>query len=258
MVEADLSYPIVWKPNSGGQGTGVKKVKDRGSLKTLIKDMRCDHLVQEFCDYPIEIGVFYTSNPGKNCGDIIEISEKSIPQVEGDGRSTMEFLIEKAKFHNENILLSLNKDLLNQVPAKGCKINLGFARNRATGGLMTSIHDFDEEKLTNFFDEFSEALGEFCYGRLDIFVKSYKSLETLDYEDFMFLEANGVGSAVLSAYYEDRTFSQSIKSQCNVIRKLFEIVEANRKKFPDLKPKDGWKFLKFFIGTNYQNKQEGK
>lgn len=63
MMDHEIDFPIVCKPNVGERGVGVEKIDSESDLLPFLKDMHKDILFQEFIDYPIELGVFYHRFP---------------------------------------------------------------------------------------------------------------------------------------------------------------------------------------------------
>jgi len=70
MKQHGIKYPCIAKPTLGRTGRDVKKIHNTRQLKTYLKRVHEDILVQEFIDYPIEFGIFYYRMPDEENGHI--------------------------------------------------------------------------------------------------------------------------------------------------------------------------------------------
>lgn len=238
-----LSYPLVVKPCSGNCGFGVRRIDDPSQLDREFHTGDEDRMLQEFCPHAVEIGVFYLRDPRTGHGRVVEINEKIIPTVTGDGSSSLRELIKHQDFQSTRHLLKANQHRLDLVPASGERIPLIFTRNYSAGGILQEVSGYDSVRLSRFFDEVSDALGGFYYGRYDILIPSRECLEDPTREHFIFLEGNGVGSALHSIYYPGVGLLGGITRQCAMVRELFSIIVNNRHRLPPLKEKYGWKLV---------------
>src|SRR5690606_41400357 len=94
MLQAGLCYPVIAKPDVGERGSLVEKIDHEQALTGYLLSVREPVLIQEFIDYPIELGVLYHKKPGASGGQISSIVRKGFLQVTGDGHSTLQALIE--------------------------------------------------------------------------------------------------------------------------------------------------------------------
>jgi hypothetical protein len=90
-----LSFPLIMKPDIGLQGLGVEKIDTWEELKCYSKKANYDFLIQEFIDYPLEIGLFYYRMPIEIEGVISGIVNKDFLIVKGNGKNTIRELIEQ-------------------------------------------------------------------------------------------------------------------------------------------------------------------
>ena len=79
MKKEKLNYPIVLKPDTGRSGKGVVIVDNKLKLEQLLDLISIDYIVQEYCDFPYEFGVFYYKLEGKSY--IFGINQKVLPKI---------------------------------------------------------------------------------------------------------------------------------------------------------------------------------
>jgi hypothetical protein len=63
IIENKLSYPLIIKPDIGGQGRAVVKVYNDDQLLSAVSKFTVDFLIQPFIDFPKEVGIFYVRYP---------------------------------------------------------------------------------------------------------------------------------------------------------------------------------------------------
>jgi len=91
--DAGFRYPLIGKPDIGGQGRGVQKLDTETALLAYAQSSPLDFLVQEYIDHPHEAGIFYYRYPGEKKGRISGIVRKEMLSVKGDGRRTLRELL---------------------------------------------------------------------------------------------------------------------------------------------------------------------
>lgn len=200
MEASKLSYPIIVKPNVGFRGLLVKKVNSLEDLVRFIQQYPIDFLIQEFLNYPEEIGVFYSRMPDEEKGEIISLTLKEFLHVIGDGESTvLDLVAEKPRaLLQMERLQETHKDILNKIPAKGEKVNLGVIGNHSKGTLFINGNDQIDGALTQVFDRLARHIDGFYYGRFDIKCESLDKLRAG--QDFKIIELNGVFSEPTHIY----------------------------------------------------------
>lgn len=192
LEKTTLSFPLIVKPNVGFRGLLVKKVDDFEQLSTYIQQYPIDFLIQEFLQYPEEVGVFYSRLPDEEKGEIISLTLKEFLHVVGDGTSTVMDLVEA----NPRALLQMERlremyaDLLDSVPPAGKKVNLGVVGNHSKGTLFINGNDQIDAALTEEFDRLARHIDGFYYGRFDIKCQSLDDLR--QGKNFKIIELNGV------------------------------------------------------------------
>ncbi len=60
-----LPYPFIVKPDVGMEGILFRKIENKKHLETYHASIPTEYLMQEFVDFPLEIGLFYFRHPQK-------------------------------------------------------------------------------------------------------------------------------------------------------------------------------------------------
>jgi hypothetical protein len=230
-VLADLksnsfSYPFIVKPNVGMAGILFRKIDNEEHLKTYHRHVPVEYVVQEFINYPLEIGIFYYRYPEKKSGKISAFFLKKLPSIKGDGVSTIrellqinkpEILEETVKFSPEHFLRILEK---NEV------FNLSFIGNRYHGSTFHDLSKFIDKELLKLFDRISLE-NDFYYGCYDIKCMSIEGLR--QGRNFSILEFNGAGSIPNHVYTEKFTLIKAYREIIKHWKALYKISSYNHK-----------------------------
>jgi len=124
LAEANISYPLIVKPDIGYRGLLVKKIHSSTQLQDFLNQYSLDFIIQELIENMEEFGVFYIRHPDEAMGSITSLTLKEFLSVTGDNKSTVEALI-KQKSRAVLQLEALQKskpELLKIIPAKGERI----------------------------------------------------------------------------------------------------------------------------------------
>lgn len=200
MKDSNIHFPIIVKPDIGFRGLLVNKVKDQEELKTYLEKFPIDFLIQEYIDYPVEIGVLYYRLPNKQKGHISSVTLKEFLHIVGDGHSSIAELI----YENPRALLQWDRikerygKELDNIPQKGQLIKLGVVGNHSKGTRFINGNHLIDAELTATFDAIGAQIPGFFYGRFDIRCESFDSLKIG--EHFKILEINGVVSEPTHIY----------------------------------------------------------
>ncbi len=200
MLAAGIGYPLVAKPNVGFRGLLVTVIQSEEELESFLERYPVDFLLQEFLDYPLEIGVLYYRLPGEDRGTITSMTFKEFLYVEGDGQSTLRQLVEskpRAKLQFQRIRRQYVEQL-DTIPAVGERIHLGRIGNHAKGTRFVNGNEGIDEPLTRTFDLLSRQIQGFYYGRFDIKCNSLEDLRRG--ANFRIIEVNGVCSEPTHIY----------------------------------------------------------
>lgn len=195
-----LEFPLVVKPNIGERGNAVKKVYAVSDILNYQAQTSVDFLVQEWCNYTNEIGVFYCKYPNQQKGFISGIVKKDFFTLIGNGISTIEELIIK----NDRFFLQL--DTLKKLMPNELKIVLQEGEekilipygNHCRGTKFLDYSFKIDDVLEESFNNICAQIPGFYFGRMDIRFESWELLK--QGKNFSIIELNGAGSEPTHIY----------------------------------------------------------
>lgn len=226
----NISYPLIVKPEVGGQGVLFRKIDDAAHFQQYHSKITVEYIAQSLVNYPMEVCIFYYRYPGKARGVITGMLQKILLQVTGDGASTLKELIlnsEKASKYFDH-LKKAHLPHLNSVISPGEKYILSYAANRHRGAQLVNLEKEIDDRLHALLDGISNRIDDFFYGRYDIMCKDIESLR--QGKDFAILEYNGAGAGPTHIYSNDYTIIRAYKELCMHWRKLYEVSRINNKR----------------------------
>jgi hypothetical protein len=222
LAENGLNFPLVSKPDIGFRGLLVQKNDTIEELLAYLQHYPLDIIIQEFLNYPEEVGVLYYRYQNEQKGHISSVTQKEFLYVEGDGQSSVRDLVAakpRALLQTER-LETTHAEVLDQVPQKGQKVNLGVIGNHSKGTLFLNANHLIDEELVNTFDQLADQIKGFNYGRFDLKCRSFEDLKKGQH--FKIIELNGVCSEPTHIY--DQRFMNYF-SAVGVILKQWTIVQ---------------------------------
>lgn len=200
VTKQQLPFPLIAKPDIGQQGRQVKLLLNGADLVAYAKQSKVDFLLQEFIDYPYEVGIFYCRIPGESKGQITGIVGKELLTVTGDGVSTIEGLLLKDDRHilQLSTLRTTYGLFLHKILPAGISHTLVPYGNHCRGAKFIDLSHQINTELTNMIDTFCQQIPAFYYGRLDIKFKNWEDF--CAGEHFSVIELNGAGSEPTHIY----------------------------------------------------------
>jgi len=242
----NLQYPLIAKPDIGMRGLQVKKVSSFDDITDYLSKTRVNFLLQEFIQYPNEIGIFYYKIPGETTGTISGIVGKEFLTVIGDGVSTIEELI----IQNDRFVLQLEKlkttygKLLNKVLTKNELYTLVPYGNHARGAKFIDLTHLVDEQLISCINNICNTIPEFYYGRLDIKYNTWEELK--EGKCFSIIEVNGAGSDPTHIYDPKHSIFFAWNEIIKHLNILYKISMLNKKrlKMRFMTTKEGLAMLK--------------
>lgn len=192
-----LDFPIVLKPDVGQRGSGVVIARDQHQVARYLDRNRGPILVQEYVAGP-EFGVFYLRLPSAPKGRMFSITEKILPRLTGDGRSTVEHLVLADR--RAVVLADLYLDRLgdpDRIPAAGEELALAELGTHCRGAIFLDGNHHLTPNLEAAIEELSNGFDGFAFGRYDL-----RAATTEDFRrgEFKLLELNGVTSEATHIY----------------------------------------------------------
>jgi glycosyltransferase involved in cell wall biosynthesis len=221
--------PVVAKPDCGVVGIGVRRIDSLEELNDILEIMPCDYMLQEFCDYPLEYGIFYCRYPSHEKGRVVSLTQKLIPVVIGDGRRSVRELIDVTpdiKYNKPNLLAHVKT--LEHVPENGEHYQV---INQASHTYGCVFRDNNHE-ITPEMDAWVNAMGskasEFYFGRFDMKIRDKDSLRTG--KGAKICELNGCWSEPAHIYDDGHTLGYAIKEMVRSYRRAYKIAKLNKKR----------------------------
>ncbi|MBC8151367.1 MAG: hypothetical protein H7Z72_00490 [Bacteroidetes bacterium] len=199
-INTKITFPIIAKPNAGERGWRVEKIEHWEGLVNYIQSSPVDFLVQEYVDYPLELGVFYYRMPGETRGKISSIVQKKFLSITGNGRDCIDTLIRQ----NDRALLQIDAltakygDELDRIPAPGETVVLMPIGNHSRGTTFLNANHLITPELERLFDRISGSIGGFYFGRYDLRCRSVADL--YGGRHIRILELNGAGAEPAHIY----------------------------------------------------------
>ena len=222
-----LPFPVVLKPDVGERGDGVVIVRDAAALAHHAESAQEDLLLQEYVSGP-EYGVFWTRHPGESKGRVFSVTEKILPHVTGDGRSTLEHLIlaDERAVCVTGVYFALHADRLETVPAVGERVPLAQLGTHCRGAIFKDGMHLVTPALERAIDEVSLRYEGFCFGRYDL--RAADEAAFREGRDFKILELNGLTSEATAIYDERNSLFAAYRILFAQWRLAFEIAAQNK------------------------------
>ncbi len=201
-----IGFPLIAKPDVGERGWKVEKLHNPAELAAYHAGMKAPYLIQEYVDYPVELGLFYYRFPGCTSGYISSVVIKAFLTLTGDGASTVRELImqnDRARLQYP-ILQARYACLFDRVLPAGEALQLVPIGNHSRGTKFLNGNHLINEQLVRVFDRISGSIDGFYYGRYDIRCRSLAELYAG--EGIKILELNGAGAEPAHIY--DPSFSR--------------------------------------------------
>lgn len=245
LLKHNISFPLIAKPDIGGKGWGVKKIKNIIELLSYQQVSKVEFLVQEWVSFPLELSIFYCRYPSWEKGIITSMTYKSLLSITGNGLDSIEKLIRK----NDRAFLQLkklqkeNNVSLDDILSEGESLTLVPYGNHARGALFNDWHHMIDDDLINTIDGWSKKIDGFYFGRFDLLTTSFEDL--CAGKNTSVVELNGCGAEPIHIYNPSFNFFKAQKVIWQHFRMMFDIAMENKKRgVTFIKPSDyikGWK-----------------
>lgn len=196
----ELTYPLICKPDRGERGFQVSKIRNEKELAAYIERNRVEYLIQPFCSYPVEMGIYYRRFPWEKTGSVFSIVQKEFLCITGDGKSTMRQLIinnDRALLQYEKLEARFGNDL-DSIPSNGFQIELEPIGNHARGTTFINGNHLIDDKINRVFDEITSHIPDVYFCRYDLKTSSIDALKAG--KNIVIVELNGVGAEPAHIY----------------------------------------------------------
>lgn len=227
LAENEINFPLIVKPEVGGQGILLRKLDNEEELKNYHKKNPVEYIIQQMVEYPMEISLFYYRFPNQPHGCISGFLHKIPLQVAGDGKHTLQQLIMKhpKAYKRVNELRSKHGMNFDKVLDEGEKYMLSYAANHNRGAHFINLHTQIDEKLVSILDKISLRIDDFFYGRYDIMCTSIEDIK--QEKNFSILEYNGCGAEPNHFYDTGYTLTGAYKEILKHWKVLYQISRYN-------------------------------
>jgi len=251
--KADISFPMIIKPNRGNGSIGVKKVNNFNEVEKAFSSFQPKHLeflIQSQILYKYEFSLNYYRFPGDTKGKIFDLAERKLPIVIGDGKSSVIQLIN----FNDELINNINMFPISEmmsvdfIPSKNEEVELHYAANNMFANSVIDWTDKVTPELQETLDDISNR-SDLHILKFDVKTKSPR--EMLSFGKFKILEINGLTAQINSAYAASYSYFESLKriaahyeilfrlakkiripkkfSNTNLIRETYKYLFANRR-----------------------------
>ena len=178
LKQQKITFPFICKPNIGERGLHVEIIKNYDNLNNYLLAHEEDFLIQEYIPYEIELGIFFYQLPDRTELGISSIVEKEFLHVIGDGKSTIETLMQhtrRAKMQKKR-MANIFKNKLDYIPKNGEKFVLEPIGNHCRGTMFLDANHLNDPRLLDTFSNIAKNIDGFNFGRFDIRTSSINDL----------------------------------------------------------------------------------
>ncbi|MCS3871558.1 hypothetical protein J3D55_004474 [Chryseobacterium ginsenosidimutans] len=244
----NLNYPVILKPNNGCRGRNVELIQKEDQLENYLKSCgNEDLLLEEYIDFPNEIGIFYIKIPNEKKGFISGIVEKKGIEIFGDGKQTLGDLIQyNLRYHQFYPQIFQDSDFNeNYIAEKGEIVILSSIGNHSRGATFYDSSHKITSKLEDLFNKICSETEGLYYGRFDVKFNSWEELEKG--ENFKIIELNGAASEPAFIYDPDNSYFSGVKEIIRHWDFMYQIAKINKQKGHDFTDvEECWDLLKEF------------
>jgi hypothetical protein len=229
---ANLSYPLIAKPDIGWCGYGVRRIENDEQLAAYDLAFPSDatFLLQRFAFEKSEAGLLYVREPGLPQGRVTALTVRHAPHVVGDGVTTVAQLIAadaRAQRKASLYRAALGDEVMERVPAVSERVDLTTVASVRVGGRYEDLSRSITPALEAAVDAIARSIGEFHYGRFDV---KFETLADLQDGRFTIIEINGAGSEAIQFWDPSLTMFQAFAGVFAKQRALFALAHAMRKR----------------------------
>ena len=231
LTKHGFTFPFICKPDVGERGFQVAKITSEKELKAYLGQYKNrSFIIQEYIDYPVELGVMYYRLPESSRGRVSSVTMKKFLSVTGDGHSTVLELIK-----NGDVRVRLQQKRLKQempermaeIPEEGNEVILEVIGNHCKGTEFINGNYLINEQLHRVFDAIALPLEGIYYGRFDLRVKSLEDL--YKGENIRIMELNGISSEPGHIYDRNHTLFKAYADTARHWDKVSKISRQNRR-----------------------------
>jgi hypothetical protein len=227
LEKSGITYPFIVKPEVGCQGILFRKIDNETELQNYHSKVPVEYIVQSLVSYPMEVSVFYIRHPQERKGRITGFLHKIPLQVTGNGKETLEQLIQHHPKAQKRMgeMFSKHKEHWQTIIPAGEKFMLSYAANHNRGAHFIDLKEYIDDRLISIFDKISFGINDFFYGRYDIMCSNVEDLK--NGKNFTILEYNGCGAEPNHFYDTGYTLPGAYKEILKHWKALYQISKYN-------------------------------
>lgn len=228
--DAGLQFPLIGKPDIGGKGRGVKILRTSEELLAYAEKATLDFHIQQYVDFPEEIGIFYYRYPDQSKGNITGIVGKKFLTVKGNGIDSLHQLLKNDQRGVMYLpsLENMHREGLDEILPAGVEKIVSPFGNHARGSMFLDYSDRIDPLLTEVVDGFSQRIPGFFFGRFDIRFKSWDELRAG--KNFVIIELNGAGAEPTHMYDPKHTLFFAVREITRHWRIMCKIAKMNHQR----------------------------
>ncbi len=225
----NFKFPVIVKPDIGGKGKGVRKIDNIEDVIAYIQYADFPMLVQTLVEYKNEVGIFYYRYPWDENGKISGIVAKEFLTVTGDGKSTLEDLVNQNPRYilQLDALRKMQEINLQEILASGEEKILVPFGNHARGAKFIDVSNKITFDLERKIDSICKQIPGFYFGRLDIMYSNWQDLT--EGKNLSIIELNGAGSEPTHIYDPSHSIFFAWKEIARHLKILYRISTYNHK-----------------------------
>jgi len=230
LVSNNLAYPFVAKPDEGMQGVLFRVIDTEEELIKYHSIAGVNYIIQTFIELPMEFSVFYIRYPGETKGRVTGFILKDYLHVTGDGKKTLEQLVNEHPKAQHRLTEMKKKHANNwlSIPKDGENYYLSVAGNHNRGARFINLHTEIDQQLNDIFDKLNNESKDFFYGRYDLKCTSIEDLK--NGKNISILEYNGAGAEPNHIYDCGMSYGKALGIVASHWRDMYKIAKINNKK----------------------------
>lgn len=225
--ESTIDLPVIVKPDIGILSKGVHRFSTLGELKLFLQRKKVDYLIQPYITYPFEYAIYYYRLPGEPHGRILDLTERVLPRIVGDGYHSVAELIDARTEWNQiaGVVREQAQVSLDAVPTRHETILLRVAARGGQGALFVDSRHLITPELEGSMDKIAMP-ADFFLGKLDFKVDSQEDL--LKGRNLKLLEVNGITSELNHIYDLRCNYYDALQAIARQFELFFIIARKNR------------------------------
>lgn len=235
---------LIAKPDRASLGRGVRRLRGMEELLSFLVTETGVWLLQPYVDLPFELAATYLRHPGERRGRIVDLTERRLPSVTGDGRSTISELID-ARVEWEGIRAGVKEScpaLLDVVLSEGEVRQLAVSARMSSGvafkrhpDLITPELEAELHSLADCFtvvDVHGDLVDGYHWGKIDLKAPSLGALREGRVSGIQILEVNGSMSEPNGLFDLSMPLDEARSWVLNLTDELFTVCEENLLRLP--------------------------